>query len=110
MKNSASRHGFSSEAGYLHSDIYAIPQTKLDTMPSHISPPQLPLAGKVVRFQGEPVAVIAADTLLQAEDAAAAIHVEYDHLPVVSGISRWHQRVFWVPNRLTRGSEKIGQQ
>ncbi|MEE2760056.1 MAG: xanthine dehydrogenase family protein molybdopterin-binding subunit [Pseudomonadota bacterium] len=67
--------------------IAEIPQTKLDTMPSHISPPQLPLAGKVVRFQGEPVAVIAADTLLQAEDAAAAIHVEYDHLPVVSGIS-----------------------
>ena len=28
---------------------------------------------------------------------------------IVSGTSRWHQRVFWVPNRLTRGSEKIGQ-
>ena len=30
-------------------------------------------------------------------------------LPVVSGISRWHQRVFREQNRLTRGSEKIGQ-
>ena len=30
--------------------------------------------------------------------------------PVVSGTSRWHQRVFWVQNRLTRGSEEIGLQ
>jgi len=79
------------EAIYTASDFASIlaeiPQTKLDTMPGHVSPPQPPLAAEVVRFQGEPVVVVAADTLLRAEDAVATIHVEYNPLPAVSGIS-----------------------
>ena len=42
-----------------------------------------PLARNKVRFVGEPVAVIAAETLQQAKDAAEAIIVDYEPLPSV---------------------------
>ncbi len=41
------------------------------------------LAGDVVRFVGEPVAVVAAETRQAAEEAAAAVVVEYEPLPAV---------------------------
>jgi len=41
------------------------------------------LAEGRVRHQGEPVALIAAETLEQARDAAEAVHVEYEPLPGV---------------------------
>jgi aerobic carbon-monoxide dehydrogenase large subunit len=44
---------------------------------------QFPLAGDVVRYSGEPVAVIVADSRYLAEDAAELVEVEYDPLPVV---------------------------
>jgi CO/xanthine dehydrogenase Mo-binding subunit len=40
-------------------------------------------AGEKVRYHGEPIAAIAADTLAQARVAAKAISVEYDALPPV---------------------------
>ncbi|MEB8386556.1 xanthine dehydrogenase family protein molybdopterin-binding subunit [Rhodobacteraceae bacterium KMM 6894] len=40
-------------------------------------------AANTVRYHGEPIAAIAADTLAQARAAAAAIVVEYDRLPAV---------------------------
>ncbi|MDX1784905.1 MAG: xanthine dehydrogenase family protein molybdopterin-binding subunit [Roseovarius sp.] len=40
-------------------------------------------AGETVRYHGEPIAAVAADTLTQARAAAAAIVVEYDDLPAV---------------------------
>ena len=43
------------------------------------------LARDVVRFVGEPVAVVLAETAAHAEDAAEAVLVEYDPLPVVIG-------------------------
>lgn len=56
-------------------------------------PPRLPvmnpkmirpmLATDVVRFVGEPVAVVIAETAFQAADAAEAVYVEYDALPVL---------------------------
>ena len=64
--------------------ISEIPQTRLDNLPGHSSPPQLPLVEKHIRHQGEPIVVVAAETLLQAEDAAASIHLEYNELPVIS--------------------------
>jgi carbon-monoxide dehydrogenase large subunit len=42
-----------------------------------------PLASDVVRFAGEIVAVVVAETAAQAEDAAELVYVDYDPLPVV---------------------------
>ena len=62
--------------------IVEAPVTKLDTIPHHISPVQLPLADGLVRFQGEPVAMVVAQTVDQAEDAVSALSVNYDQLPI----------------------------
>jgi len=49
--------------------------------------PDAPVLGyDKVRFYGEPLALIAADTLEQAEAAKDGIRVEYDPLPVVTSI------------------------
>ena len=48
------------------------------------SPPRPLLASEVVRFVGEPVAVLAADTPYRAEDAAGAIGLELRPLPVMT--------------------------
>ena len=50
------------------------------------SAPQLPLAVDVARWQGEPVAMVVAQTRAQAEDAIAHIEVEYQALPAVTHI------------------------
>ena len=47
------------------------------------TPPRRALAHERVRFVGEPVAAVVAETLQQARDAAEAIVVEYDELPMV---------------------------
>jgi carbon-monoxide dehydrogenase large subunit len=44
---------------------------------------QRPLADDVVRYSGEPVAVVVADSRYAAEDGAEQIHVEYEPLPPV---------------------------
>ncbi|HEY2183632.1 MAG TPA: xanthine dehydrogenase family protein molybdopterin-binding subunit [Xanthobacteraceae bacterium] len=49
--------------------------------------PQLPLAGGRVRYVGEAVAMVVADTLMQARDAAEAVEVEYDVLPAVTDVT-----------------------
>src|ERR1700720_466673 len=45
------------------------------------------LAGQRVRFVGEPVALIVAQTLDQARDAAEAVEVDYEMLPAVVSIA-----------------------
>ena len=45
------------------------------------------LAVETVRFVGEAVAAIIADTLEQAKDALEAIEIDYDDLPVVTALS-----------------------
>jgi carbon-monoxide dehydrogenase large subunit len=45
------------------------------------TPPRPVLASDHVRFVGEPVAIVVADTLQQARDAAEAVWVEYEDLP-----------------------------
>jgi carbon-monoxide dehydrogenase large subunit len=47
------------------------------------SPFQYPLAVEVVRWQGEPVAMVLAATRAEAEDAVALIEVDWGELPVV---------------------------
>jgi CO/xanthine dehydrogenase Mo-binding subunit len=44
---------------------------------------QRPLAGEVVRYAGEPVAVVLAESAYVAEDACELIEVEYEPLPAV---------------------------
>jgi carbon-monoxide dehydrogenase large subunit len=50
-----------------------------------IAPPQPVLAHEVVRYVGEPVAVVVAETLAQAEDAAERLAIDYAALPSVVG-------------------------
>ena len=47
-----------------------------------VSPPRWPLAHKRVRFVGEAVAVVVAETQQQARDAAEAVDVQYELLPI----------------------------
>src|SRR5271166_4974499 len=46
-------------------------------------PPRPALATDKVRFVGDPIAFVVAETLLQAKDAAEAVEVEIDSLPAV---------------------------
>ena len=45
------------------------------------------LAAERVRFVGEPVAIVIAETLTQALDAAEKVEVEYDHLPAAADVT-----------------------
>ena len=47
------------------------------------APPRPALACDAVRFVGEAVAAVVADTLQQARDAAEAVFIDYDELPAV---------------------------
>lgn len=50
------------------------------------SAPQLPLAVDVARWQGEPVAMVVANTRALAEDALQLIEADYQELPAVTNI------------------------
>jgi carbon-monoxide dehydrogenase large subunit len=52
------------------------------------TPPRRALAFETVRFVGEAVAAVVADTYAQARDAADAIEVEYEELPAVVEIAQ----------------------
>ena len=54
---------------------------RADGTPS-AAPPRWALAHEVVRFVGEPVAAVVATTLQQAKDAAEAIAIDYQELPM----------------------------
>lgn len=55
-------------------------------LPGLIVPARLPLATDRVRFMGDPVALIVADTLARAQDAAEAITIDYDVLPAITDL------------------------
>jgi carbon-monoxide dehydrogenase large subunit len=61
-----------------------VPRKKRDGSPAFVTPQPL-LAQGVVRYVGEPVAFVVAETLNQAKDAAELIEVEYEALPAVIG-------------------------
>jgi len=50
--------------------------------------PQFPLAAERVRYPGEAVAVVVAETLAAARDAAEAVAVEYSVLPAVTDVRK----------------------
>jgi carbon-monoxide dehydrogenase large subunit len=52
------------------------------------SAPQYPLARGIVRYVGEPVAILLADSRYAAEDALALIEVDYESLPVIVDVER----------------------
>jgi len=51
-------------------------------------PPQMPLAHERVRFVGEPVVLVVAETLAAAKDAAELVAVDYRPLPAVTAAAR----------------------
>ncbi len=51
-----------------------------------------PLAVERVRYVGEPIAIVVAETAAQAEDAAAAVEAEIEELPAASTSSRRSRR------------------
>ena len=53
-----------------------------------VSPPLHALAHERVRFVGEPVALVVAETLQQARDAAEAVFVDYAELPAVTTVAQ----------------------
>ncbi len=50
------------------------------------NPPMWPVAKDKVRYQGEPVAVVVAESRALAKDAAEAVAVDYEQLPAVTGV------------------------
>jgi carbon-monoxide dehydrogenase large subunit len=61
----------------------AVPLTNRDGTPRHDTPRPVLAFGKV-RHVGQPVALVVAETLTQARDAAEAIEVAYEQLPAVT--------------------------
>lgn len=53
-----------------------------------VSPPLHALAHERVRFVGEPVALVVAETLQQARDAAETVVVDYEELPAVTTVAQ----------------------
>lgn len=60
--------------------------TTLATLPKHVSAPQPPLAVDRVVYQGQPIAMVIAQSRAAAEDAVALIEVEWTERPAVA---RW---------------------
>ena len=78
------------------------------------SAPQYPLARGVVRYVGEPVAILIADSRYAAEDALALIEVDYEPLPVIAdvegGLAAGAPRIHpeWPDNVAVAFSLKLG--
>ena len=66
--------------------IAAVPAQLADGGPG-ASPARRPLAHERVRFVGEPVAAVVAQTLQQALDAAEAVFVDYEELPAATSVA-----------------------
>jgi carbon-monoxide dehydrogenase large subunit len=51
-------------------------------------PPHYPLAGEEARFQGDGVAVVVAESLALAQDAAELVEIDYEPLPSVAAVEK----------------------
>ena len=56
--------------------------------PEQNFPPRPILAQDTVRFVGDPVAMVIAETLAQARDAAELVEVDYDSLPAIADLAK----------------------
>jgi len=74
-------------AAYTAADLVDVPELApmMAAVDQHMTQPLL--AGDVVRYAGEPVAVIVTEQPYQGEDAAELADVDYDPLPVVVDMS-----------------------
>lgn len=61
-------------------------QTRLASLPGHVSPPQFPLAVNEATWQGEPVLAVVANSRAEAEDAIEVIGIEWDELPAIGSV------------------------
>lgn len=84
------------------------------TYQNHRDTPTFPLAREVVRYAGEPVAVVAAINRYIAEDALDLIVVDYEELPVVASVEASlatdAPRLYdgWLDNVAAKVSAEIG--
>lgn len=80
----------------------------LPTAAADESPPRRPLTGDRVRYVGEPVAMVVAETAAQAEHAAALVAVDYEPLAVV--LNPWEALANDAPLvHPDLGTNKIGE-
>ena len=75
-------------AVYTHKDIAKVIAGTMPAAPAFVAdkkqvPPRFPIADQEVAYQGEPVAVVLAETRYQASDAANLVDVDYETLPAV---------------------------
>ena len=75
------------EARGLGAQQPAVPRKKSDGSPAHVTPQPLLAQGRV-RFVGQPVAFVVAETLARAKDAAELIEIDYDPLPAVVAVDQ----------------------
>ena len=80
-------------AVYTHKDFAKVVSGTMPVTPSFVAekkqvPPRFPIAEKEVVYQGEPVAVVLAETKYQAADAANLVEVDYDVLPAVMDLDK----------------------
>jgi aerobic carbon-monoxide dehydrogenase large subunit len=59
-------------------------QTRLALVPSHVSPPQSPLANDEACWQGEAVVAVVATSRALAEDAAEQVEITWTELPAIA--------------------------
>src|SRR5947209_10799886 len=69
---------------FVHHDLGLSPLQPPVDNPLALSPPRPLLACEVVRFVGEPIAVVVADNQYRAEDALARVALELEPLPAVT--------------------------
>src|SRR4051794_2443726 len=83
------------------------PEEQIEDKLPHIPVPGVePLAMKKVRYIGEPVAAVVAMSKVQAEDAAEAVEVDYDPLPVV--VDPYEARLPGAPQLFDGIKDNIG--
>jgi aerobic carbon-monoxide dehydrogenase large subunit len=80
-------------AVYTHKDFAKVVSGTMPVTPSFVAekkqvPPRFPIAEKEVVYQGEPVAVVLAETKYQASDAANLVEVDYEVLPAVMDLDK----------------------
>jgi aerobic carbon-monoxide dehydrogenase large subunit len=80
-------------AVYTHKDFAKVVAGTMPAAPAFVAekkqvPPRFPIAEKEVVYQGEPVAVVLADTKYQAADAANLVDIDYEPLPAVMDLEK----------------------
>lgn len=80
-------------AVYTHKDFAKVVSGTMPVTPSFVAekkqvPPRFPIADNEVVYQGEPVAVVLAETKYQAADAANLVDVDYEVLPAVMDLDK----------------------